>query len=508
MGSDSKNKRLAKNTIYLYIRMLFAVCINLYTSRLVLEYLGVEDYGVYNVVGGIVSLMMFVNTAMSGATSRFITFCLAKNDVLELKATISSAIQVHAIIALFILLIGESAGLWFVNSQLNIPTGSMFAANWVYQFSLFSSVIAILQVPFNASVISYEKMDVFAVTEIVNVVLKCVIVFCLVWFSNRLIAYGGLLFIVSALIALMYVVYCFSKLEGFSYANRYHKQIVKEMTIFAAYDLYGNGTFAVRQQGINILINKYFGVAFNAAGGVATQASSIISTFMNNVLSAFRPQIIKEYSVGNIARMSKLMFSECEILILLIGLIFVPLFINMDFVMELWLKNVPPYAVVFCKILLVCNAVSVVTQVVQDGIFATGEIKKYSFIAGNLNLTCLALTYVFFLLGKDAKFAYYAMLICIISQTLVNSYILQKLIKDLDMKKYLLNTIKPFAIVAFSFIVLEFSLGEYTGTWRKLLVCIVGNMAIIIGVTILLYPMYRGLLIKVLKNKLKGDKYE
>lgn len=508
MGSDSKNKRLAKNTIYLYIRMLFAVCINLYTSRLVLEYLGVEDFGVYNVVGGIVSLMMFVNTAMSGATSRFITFCLAKNDVLELKATISSAIQVHAIIALFILLIGESAGLWFVNSQLNIPTGSMFAANWVYQFSLFSSVIAILQVPFNASVISYEKMDVFAVIEIVNVVLKCVIVFCLVWFSNRLIAYGGLLFIVSALIALMYVVYCFSKLEGFSYANRYHKQIVKEMTIFAACDLYGNGTFAVRQQGINILINKYFGVAFNAAGGVATQASGIISTFMNNVLSAFRPQIIKEYSVGNIPRMSKLMFSECEILILFIGLIFVPLFINMDFIMELWLKNVPPYAVIFCKILLVCNALSVVTQIVQDGIFATGKVKRFSFIAGNLNLACLALTYVFFLLGKDAKFAYYAMLICIISQTLVNSYILQKLIKDLDMKKYLLNTIKPFAIVVFSLIVLEFSLDEYTGTWRKLLVCIVGNMAIIIGVTILLYPMYRGLLIKVLKNKLKRDKYE
>lgn len=505
---SNKNKRLAKNTIYLYIRMLFAVCINLYTSRLVLEYLGVEDYGVYNVVGGIVSLMMFVNTAMSGATSRFITFCLAKNDVLELKATISSAIQVHAIIALFILLIGESAGLWFVNSQLNIPTGSMFAANWVYQFSLFSSVIAILQVPFNASVISYEKMDVFAVIEIVNVVLKCVIVFCLVWFSNRLIAYGGLLFIVSALIALMYVVYCFSKLEGFSYANRYHKQIVKEMTIFAACDLYGNGTFAVRQQGINILINKYFGVAFNAAGGVATQASGIISTFMNNVLSAFRPQIIKEYSVGNIPRMSKLMFSECEILILLIGLIFVPLFINMDFIMELWLKNVPPYAVVFCKILLVCNALSVVTQIVQDGIFATGKVKRFSFIAGNLNLACLALTYVFFLLGKDAKFAYYAMLICIISQTLVNSYILQKLVKDLDMKKYLLNTIKPFAIVVFSFIVLEFSLGEYTVTWRKLLVCIVGNMAIIIGVTILVYPMYRGLLIKVLKNKLKRDKYE
>ena len=499
---SNKNKRLAKNTIYLYIRMLFAVCINLYTSRLVLEYLGVEDFGVYNVVGGIVSLMMFVNTAMSGATSRFITFCLAKNDVLELKATISSAIQVHAIIALFILLIGESAGLWFVNSQLNIPTGSIFAANWVYQFSLFSSVIAILQVPFNASVISYEKMDVFAVIEIVNVVLKCVIVFCLVWFSNRLIAYGGLLFIVSALIALMYVVYCFSKLEGFSYANRYHKQIVKEMTIFAACDLYGNGTFAVRQQGINILINKYFGVAFNAAGGVATQASGIISTFMNNVLSAFRPQIIKEYSVGNIPRMSKLMFSECEILILLIGLIFVPLFINMDFIMELWLKNVPPYAVVFCKILLVCNALSVVTQIVQDGIFATGKVKRFSFIAGNLNIVCLFLTYVFFLFGFDAQYAYYAMLICIICQTFVNSYLLNRLIDKLDMKRYLQNTIKPFIIVGVSYLIVSQCTTSLAG-WNKAFTSLVINTLFITISVLVLYTNYRTIIVSILKRKIK-----
>lgn len=502
MGSDSKNKLLAKNTIYLYIRMLFAVCINLYTSRLVLEYLGVEDFGVYNVVGGIVSLMMFVNTAMSGATSRFITFCLGKNDVLELKATISSAIQVHAIIALFILLIGESVGLWFVNSQLNIPTESMYAANWVYQFSLFSSVIAIIQVPFNASVISYEKMDIFAMIEIVNVVLKCVIVFSLVWFSNRLIAYGGLLFMVSALIALMYFIYCFSKLEGFSYANRYHKQIVKEMTIFAACDLYGNGTFAVRQQGINILINKYFGVAFNAAGGVATQASGIISTFMNNVLSAFRPQIVKEYSVGNIARMSKLMFSECEILILLIGLIFVPLFINMDFVMQLWLKNVPPYAVIFCKILLVCNALSVVTQIVQDGIFATGKVKRFSFIAGNLNIVCLFLAYIFFLLGFDAQYAYYAMLICVICQTFVNSYLLNRLIDKLDMKRYLQNTIKPFIIVGVSYLIVSQCTTSLAG-WNKAFTSLAINSLFITISVLVLYTNYRTFIVSILKRKMK-----
>lgn len=501
--SSDKNKRLAKNTIYLYVRMLFAVSVNLYTSRLVLEYLGVEDYGVYNIVGGIVSLMMFVNTAMSGATSRFITFCLGKNNLQELKYTISSAIQVHVFIALLLLIAGETIGLWFVNTELNIPTASMGAANWVYQFSLFTSVIAIMQVPFNASVLSYEKMEVFAIIEMANVLLKCFIVFSLVWFPNRLIAYGGLLFAVSVVVCLIYIFYCFMKLEGFGYSSKFHKEIVKEITVFAACDLYGNGTFAVRQQGINILINKYFGVAYNAAGGVATQASGIIGTFMNNVLSAFRPQIIKEYSVGNISRMSKLMYSECEILILLIGLIFVPLYINMDFIMELWLKKVPLYAVEFCRILLICNVVSVVTQVVQDGIFATGKVKKFSFYAGNLNLVCLALTYVFFLLGLDASFAYFSMLICIVCQTLLNSYILNTMVSKLNMKRYLFNTIKPFSIVILSFVILDFSVANDSNHWLKLALSLVINSIFIMSVALLVYPNYRAMVITFFKKKLR-----
>ena len=214
--------------------MLFAVCINLYTSRLVLEYLGVEDFGIYNVVGGIVTLMMFVNTSMRGATSRFITFSLGKNELQEVKNTINSSIQVHALISILLLIAGETIGLWFVNTELNIPETSMKAANWVYQFSLLASVVAILQVPFNASVLSYEKMDVFAIIEIVNVVLKCVIVFCLVWFPNRLIAYGGLTFVISVIISLLYAVYCIKRLEGFEFSNKFHKGIIKEMTIFSS----------------------------------------------------------------------------------------------------------------------------------------------------------------------------------------------------------------------------------------------------------------------------------
>lgn len=500
MGDISKNKRLAKNSIYLYIRMLFAVCINLYTSRLVLEYLGVEEFGVYNVVGGVVALMMFVNTAMSGATSRFISFSLGKNNLQELKATISSAIQVHIFIAFLLLLVGATLGFWFVHNELNIPEASMNAVTWVYLFSLLTSVIAILQVPFNASVVSYERMDVFAIIEIANVVLKCVIVFSLVLFPNRLIAYSGLLFAVSVMICLAYVIYCVYRLEDFGYTFKFHKSLVKEMTMFAACDLFGNGTFAVRQQGVNILINKFFGVAYNAAGGVATQASGIISTFMNNVLSAFRPQIIKEYSAGNIQRMSKLMYSECEILILLAGLIFVPLYINMDFIMQLWLKNVPPYAVVFCKILLICNVVSVVKIVITDGIYAAGNIKNYSIYVGSLNLVNLLLVYIFFMMGLDATYAYYTMLLCIVLQTFVSSYILNRLVSEMDMNRYLIYMIKPFLIVGLSFAISELSIAYAPNHWLRLFISLLCNTVAIIGMAFMVYPNYRMMTLSYIKK--------
>lgn len=496
---------MARNAIFLYVRMLFAVCVNLYTSRLVLEYLGVEDFGVYNVVGGIVALMMFVNTSMSGATSRFITYCLGKGNLQELRATVSSAIQVHAFIAFLLLMAGETIGLWFVNVELNLPEVSMHAANWVFQFSLFTSVVSILQVPFNASVLSYERMDVFAVIEIGNVLLKCIVVFCLVWFPNRLIAYSGLLFAVSIAVCLMYVLYSFSRLEGFGCTAKFHKDIVKEMALFAVCDLYGNGTFAVRQQGINILVNNFFGVAYNAAGGVATQASGIISTFMNNVLSAFRPQIVKEYSVGNISRMRKLMYSECEILILLVGLVFVPLFFNMDFVMQLWLRNVPPYAVEFCRILLVCNVLKVVGQVIQDGIHATGKIRRYSFMAGNLNLFSLVLAYMFFGAGLDATFAYYALLVCVVLQGLASCYLLSKLVVSLDMKGYLMNTVKPFAVVGVSYVVVHLCFCDWDG-WLKLLGGVILNLLVIAMLSGFLYPNYKSMIVSVIKKKINESR--
>lgn len=498
---QDKNKRIAKNTMYLYVRMLFAVCINLYTSRLVLQYLGVDDFGVYNIIGGIVALMMFVNSSMRGATSRFITFSLGKGKTDYIRKTISSSIQIHAFIAFIVLIVGETIGLWFINNELNIPTSSSYAANWVYQFSLMTSVIAILQVPYNACVISYERMDVFAIIEIINVILKCIIVFLLVLFPNRLIAYGGLLFVVAILIFMMYVVYCKRRIEEFYVSSRYHKDIVKPMLSFAVCDLFGSGTYAIKQQGINVLINRFFGVALNAASGVATQASGIISTFMVNVLQAFKPQIIKEYSVGNIERMGKLMCTECDILFFFLSLIFVPLYINLEYIMQLWLNNVPAYAVAFCKILLIYNVFSIATQILQDGIHATGNIKKMSFSIGILNLFCLLLTYAFFIWNFDAQFAYIAMVICLFIQTIINLIIQKCLVKNFPIHKYVLCIVKGCAILLFVLFVLEYLSSSIYNPLAKVIFTIGLNTIFLLIINSLVFPAYRKTILSVLKRK-------
>ena len=494
---ESKNKRIAKNTMYLYIRMLFAVCINLYTSRLVLQYLGVEDFGVYNIIGGIVALMMFVNSSMRGATSRFITFSLGKVNTDLIRKTISSSVQIHTAIAIVILIIGETFGLWFINNELNIPESTLNAANWVYQFSLFTSVITILQVPYNACVISYERMDVFAIIEIINVLMKCVIVFLLVLFPNRLIAYGGLLFVVSIIIFMMYIIYCRKRIVDFYVTCHFHKDIIRPMLSFAVCDLFGSGTFAIKQQGINVLINRFFGVTLNAASGVATQASGIISTFMVNVLQAFKPQIIKGYSVG----MGKLMCTECDILFYLLSLVFIPLYINLEYVMHLWLNNVPAYAVDFCKLLLIYNVFSIATQILQDGIHATGNIRKMSFFIGGLNLFCLLLTYAFFILNFDAQYAYIAMIICLFIQTIVNLIIQKSLVEKFPMHKYLFCIVKGCAILMLVLFLIDYLSNFISNPLTKLFTTIVLNAIFLSIIDCIIFPVYRNKIWSTIKRK-------
>ncbi len=275
----------------LYARMLLSMAVSLYTSRVVLEVLGVDDYGLYSVTGGVVAMFAFINGSMSGATSRFLTYEMGLGNAERLRDTFNSALLVHIGVAAIILVFAETIGLWFLNCKLSIPEESMTAANWVYQFSIVASLVTITQVPYNACIIAHENMNVYAYIEIANVLMKLGIVYLLVVIGgNKLIIYGILVLVVNIIVASLYRIYCLRKFSESHFRYVFDKSILKPMLSFSGWDLYGNMCVTARTQGIVMLINVFFGVAVNAAASIATTVFSTLSSFASNIIMAFRPQ--------------------------------------------------------------------------------------------------------------------------------------------------------------------------------------------------------------------------
>lgn len=295
----SNNKRIAKNTMMLYIRMLLSMIVSLYTSRVVLNILGVEDYGIYNVVGGVVVLFSFLNNAMASATQRFLNFELGRGDVLEVKRIFSISMTSYICIALLVLFLSETVGLWFFNTQLNIPSSRIDAASWVYQMSIFTFCFSILRIPYNASVIAYERMSFFAYISIIEVLMKLLIVYLLVLGSiDKLILYAILIFVVTVLVNAIYQFYCKHMFEICTYSFFWDKILFKKIIGFSGWSLFGSLANMSAQQGVNFLLNIFYGVTVNAAVGIANQVSSAIYAFISNFQTAFNPQLIKSYASG------------------------------------------------------------------------------------------------------------------------------------------------------------------------------------------------------------------
>ena len=439
--------------------MFVTMIVGLYTSRVVLNTLGVEDYGIYAIVGGVISMMSFLNVSMSGATSRFITFELGRGDQKRLDATFSSAMLVHIGIAFFILLVGETAGLWFFINKLVIPEARMDAALCVYHLSIISMMISVCQVPYNACIIAHEKMDAYAYIEIANTLLKLGIVFLLlIGDYDKLILYAWLNLGVSIIIFLTYRIYGRKYFSESRFKFIWDKTILKPMLSFSGWDLYGNGCATLKQQGTNILINIFFGVALNAASGIATSVSAMVSGFSRNILVAFRPQIIKNYSVGNIAEMQKLINNATKYTLLLYSCFCVPLLIEIDYVMELWLGNVPEYASDFCRILLISSMFYIIIHIINTGISSTGEMKMLSFYSGTTLLAHIPLIYVIFKLGYGAIYAYYADILIAFLVFAGNTVVLKKQIPAINIRQFLSNfTIPLFLIIPLTLILFYIS---------------------------------------------------
>lgn len=450
----ANNRIIARNTIMLYVRMLLSIVVSLYTSRVVLQTLGVDDYGIYGIVGGIVSMFSFLNASMSGATSRFITYALGKGDMNNVRETFSTAIIVHIGIALVIMLLAETVGLWLLEKKLVIPEGRMNAARIVYQFSILAMAVQVTQVPYNASIISYEKMDVYAYVELFNVFLKLAIVYVLVISSfDKLILYSILVFSVNILIAITYRLYCIRHFDTCRVHWAINRKKLIPMLSFSGWDLYGNMCYSIRQQGINVLINMFYGVAFNAASSIASSIQGIISGLSANVIQAFRPQIVKNYSQDKISEMQDLMANALKYTLLLFLLIAVPAFLEMESIMYLWLGEVPKYASSFCRVMLCISMLNLINNILCIAIGATGNVKNVSFISGSIYLLSIPIIYILFrYFVNNAIYAYLVSFFILLFVVVVNFCIVRKQIPTIHTSPIIKSCAKALLIAVISIV--------------------------------------------------------
>ena len=440
--TSANNKRIAKNTLYLYLRMIITTIVSLYTVRVVLDVLGAEDYGIYNVVGGIVVLFSFLNHAMNGATQRFLSYEIGREDDFMFRKTFSMSINCHIIMAGVIFLILETVGLWFLCSQMNIPDGRMAAAHWVYQFSIITFVLNMIRVPFNASIISYEKMSFYAGISIVEVFLNLVIVFSLLIGFNvdDLILYSCLKCFISIICLFISYVYCKSKFHNCTYLLHWDKSLFRKLFSFSGWSMLGAGSTLVSQSGGNILINMYCGVAVNAAYGIASQVSAAIYSFVSNFQLAFQPQIVKLHASEKKDEQFTLVNRASLVSYFLLLLIFIPFVLNADFVLSLWLKEVPYYAVSFCQWMLAYSLIDAIQAPLWMSITATGNIKGYSIWSSSLVVLNLPIAWFLLYFGYSPVYVFVVRFAINLIAALIR-IIYVKVFLGFPIKKYMSNVV-------------------------------------------------------------------
>lgn len=452
--TSDNNKRIAKNTLLLYVRMLFTMAVSLFTSRVILNTLGVEDYGINNVVGGIVTMFSVLSGSLSSSISRFITFELGKGNIERLKTIFSTGINIQLGMSVLIIIIAEAVGIWFLNAKMNIPADRMVAANWVFQCAILTFVLNLLSVPYNAAIIAHEKMSAFAYISVVEVTLKLIIVYMLTISPfDRLKTYAVLLLCVGAVIRFIYGYYCKRHFEECTYHFVFDKPVLKEMTGFAGWNFLGNGAYMLNTQGVNILMNLYFGVAVNAARGIATQVDAALKQFVNNFTTAVNPQITKSYAQGDLDYMHKLVCRSAKFSAFLMMFFAVPIILETNTILTIWLKTVPDYAVIFLQWIIISSFMdTVLANSLVTSMFATGKIKRYQIIVTTVGCLVFPLSWIAFKLGFEPQVGYILYFIIYTILLFVRLYLLKDMVK-LPVMMYIrevLYKLAPIIVVGFS----------------------------------------------------------
>lgn len=471
----SDHKLVLKNTMMLYLRMLVTLAISLFTTRIVFNALGLSDLGIYNVVGGVLSLLGILNNTMAGSAQRFISFDLGRKDVDRLKQTFGTLLTTQVILAIGIVLLAETIGLWFVNNKLVIPADKMVAANWIYQTAIISMVLGIIKSPFTASVIAYERMSIYAYFTIVDVVIKLLIVVALLYIpDNRLIIYALLLLLSAIIDFLITVIYCLKKLKGCSFRLSYNKSRFKEIFSYSGWTLIGQSTIIANEQVVNIFLNWFFGPIANGAKSIADRVKGMVAQFVYQFQTAVSPPIIKSYAAGDYQDMRFLLFMGCKISFILIFILSFPLIMEAPFIFQIWVGSVPEYTVWFLRLILLNTLIDSMTGPVSKSIQATGKIKKEQVQVSLILFSIIPCSYLLLYFGLPPYSVFLINILTGLVTIFVRVHILSNLI-PLSLKQFTKEAFIPCflgSVVAFTIILLIKLAQQNVNFWISCFNCI------------------------------------
>lgn len=449
------NKRIAKNTILLSIRMIFVLCLNLYTTRVTLDALGVNDFGIYNVVCGFVSMFTFLNTSMSNGIQRFFNFELGEKGIDGARKVYVNSLAVQLLLLLIVLLLTETFGLWYLHNKMVIPAERFVAAQWVFQFSIISFIFVIIQVPYGAAIMAHEHMSYYAFIGVLDAVLKLTIVILVPYADvDRLILYGFLLMLISVLNFLLAFIYSKTKFEELKIERLFDKKLFKSMLSFSGWNIFGTFSNMMREQGLNIILNLFFGPIVNAARGVAYQVSSGLQGLVANVNTAIRPQVVQSYAQGNTKRTITLMFSLSKISICILYIIAYPILLEINFVLNLWLKGeVPQYTSSFVIIVVLISFLNNLNSAVSGVVHATGKMRNYQVIGSLITLSSIPVAYYALKIGSNPNSVFWISFVFTGFMQVASLFILRSLV-HFSLRKYAKEVLLPFVVVvATSFII-------------------------------------------------------
>lgn len=476
------NSRIAKNTFVLYLRTMFVMVVSLYTSRVILQVLGVEDFGVYQVVGGLVSMFSIISTSLSGAVSRFITFEIGRGRKDRLERIFATSLLIQIGLCVVVVLAVEIIGLWFLHNEMQIPEGRMEAAQWVLHCSVVTFCLGLLSVPYNACIIAHEHMKTFAYVSIVETILKLGVVYLIaVSPVDSLILFAVLLVVLSAIIRLIYSIYCHRHFEESRAKMVFDKKIFKEMAGFSGWSFFNNTNYILNNQGVNMLINVFFGVTLNAARGIATQVEGAVNSFVGNFTVAINPQITKSYAAGEFSAMHQLVCRGARFSYFAMFLFSLPLICEAERILQVWLGDVPDYAVIFVQLSLVLGMLDTIGSSGYTACSATGKMKRYSLIITPLGLLEFPLVWIAFYFGAPAVSAYY-LYVFVKALVLVARMFLMRDMIGLSIQQYVNMVFFPiFRSTIVAIIPPTLILLTMDSSWQRLMLSIIVSLLSVAG---------------------------